>query len=59
VDLSTTITTPKTVSATLASFTNWSTSAAGQIVGMQWQFTPSGSSSCSVNATVTNIKFVP
>ena len=59
VALSTTITTPKTVSATLASFTNWSTAAAGQIVGMQWQFTSSGSSSCTVNATFTNIKFVP
>ncbi len=59
VDLSTTITTPKTVSATLANFTNWSATAAGQIVGMQWQFTASGSNSCSVNATVTNIKFVP
>jgi hypothetical protein len=59
VDLSTTVTTPKTVSATLASFTNWTAAAAGQIVGMQWQFTLSSGSSCTVNATFTNIKFVP
>jgi len=59
VDLSTAVTTPKTVSVTLASFTNWTSAAAGQIVGMQWQFTSSSGSSCSVNATFTNIKFVP
>jgi len=59
VDLSTTVTTPKTVTATLANFTNWSTTEAGQIVGLQWQFTHTGSSDCAINATFTNIKFVP
>ena len=59
VDLSTSVTTPKTVTATLANFTNWSAAEAGQIVGMQWQFTHSGSSDCAINATFTNIKFVP
>ena len=48
-----------TVTATLANFTNWSAAAAGQIVGMQWQFIRSGSSDCAVDATFTNIKFVP
>jgi hypothetical protein len=58
VDLSTAVaaSAPKTVSATLASFTNWSTTLAGQIVGMQWQFTGNG---CKIDATFTNIKFVP
>jgi hypothetical protein len=55
VDLSTTLTAPKTVSVTLSGMTNWSASAATQIVGIQWQFT----GNCSPNATFTNIKFVP
>jgi hypothetical protein len=46
------------VSATLSTFTNWSTAAAGQIVGLQWQFTSTGGT-CTPNATVTNIKFAP
>lgn len=59
VSLSTAVAAPgTTVTATLSSFTNWSTSAAGQIVGMQWQFTPSGGT-CTPNATFTNIKFLP
>ena len=58
--LSSPVTAPgTTVTATLANFTNWSAAAAGQIVGMQWQFIRSGSSDCAVNATFTNIKFVP
>jgi len=60
VDLSTAVAAPgKTVSANLASFTNWSTAAAGQIVGMQWQFLRSGNSDCVIDATFANIKFVP
>jgi len=47
-----------TVSVTLSSFANWSTAAAGQMVGMQWQFTSSGGA-CTPNATFTNIKFLP
>jgi hypothetical protein len=60
VDLSTAVAAPgRTVSATLASLTNWSTTAAGQIVGIQWQFTHSSGGACAVDATFTNIKFVP
>ena len=60
VDLSTAVAAPgKTVSTTLASFTNWSTAAAGQIVGMQWQFLRNGNSDCMIDATFANIKFVP
>ena len=57
VSLSGTVAAPGTaVSVTLSGMTNWSTSAAGQIVGMQWQFTSSGGT-CAANATITNIKF--
>jgi len=55
VDLGTTLTTPRTVSVTLSSMSNWAASAATQIVGIQWQFT----GTCSPSATFTNIKFVP
>lgn len=47
-----------TVSVTLSSMTNWTSAAAGQIVGVQWQFTPNGGT-CTPNATFTNVKFVP
>ena len=58
VDLATAVTTPKTVSVTLYTMTNWAASAATQIVGIQWQFASTGGS-CTPNATFTNIKFVP
>jgi len=47
-----------TVSTTLSSMTNWSSAAAGEIVGIQWQFTPNGGT-CTANATFTNITFTP
>jgi hypothetical protein len=56
VSLATTVAAPGTaVSATLSSLTNWSAAAGTQIVGLQWQFT----GACSIDATFTNIKFVP
>jgi hypothetical protein len=59
VNLSSAVAAPgTTVSATLSTFTNWSATAAGQIVGMQWQFL-SSSGTCTPNATFTNIKFLP
>ena len=52
-------TSPTTVNKTLTNFTNWSqTSSPGQVVGLQWQFTPSGSNTCTVDVTITNIKFL-
>jgi hypothetical protein len=48
----------KTVTETLSNFTNWSATAGGQIVGMQWQFSPSGGT-CTPDVTFTNIKFLP
>ena len=48
--------TPTTVSTTLSSLSNWSTVPAGQIVGVQWQFTAPGGT-CTPNVTFTNIKF--
>jgi hypothetical protein len=60
VALSTAVAAPgRMVSTALASFASWSTSAAGQIVGMQWQFTHGSGGDCAVDATFTNIKFVP
>jgi hypothetical protein len=64
VDVSTTITTPKTVTTTMSGMTNWVSSgtgaSAGQIVGIQWQFTHvSGSGNCPVDATISDVRFVP
>ena len=60
VDLSTAVASPgKTVTTTLSSFSNWSAAAAGQIVGLQWQFTHGSGGDCAVGTTFTNIKFVP
>jgi hypothetical protein len=56
VSLSTAVAAPgTTVSTTLSSLTNWSAAEGAQIVGVQWQFT----GTCSIDATFTNIKFVP
>jgi hypothetical protein len=41
-------------SATFGS--NWVAASATQLVGIQWQFT---GGSCTIDATFTNIKFVP
>ena len=52
-------TAPTTVNKTLTNFTRWSqTSSPGQVVGLQWQLTPSGSSTCKVDVTITDIKFI-
>jgi glucuronoarabinoxylan endo-1,4-beta-xylanase len=61
---------PQTVAVPLSSFSNWSATQAAQVVGLQWQWTYSGSNipadggvdasaACPVDATVTNIKFLP
>jgi hypothetical protein len=57
VDPTTLTTTPKTVTTTLNTMTNWTTAEGTQIVGVQWQFTSNGSSTCTPGATFTNIKF--
>jgi hypothetical protein len=46
-----------TVSVTLSSMSNWTSAAAGQLVGLQWQFTPNNGT-CTPNATFTNVKLV-
>jgi hypothetical protein len=52
------VTPPATnVSVTLSGLTNWSAAAGAQIVGVQWQFTSSGSNTCSPNVTFTNVRF--
>ena len=63
--------TPQTVKVPLSNFSNWSATTAAQVVGLQWQWTYSGSNIpadaavsdagavCPVDATVTNIKFLP
>jgi hypothetical protein len=58
VNTSSTISTPQTIVTQLSSFSNWSAANAAQIVGMQWQFTRSGSGACTPNMTFTNIKFL-
>jgi hypothetical protein len=52
--------TPTDVVKPLASFTNWSTANANQVVGLQWQLSnPSSASTCPIDVTITNIKFLP
>jgi hypothetical protein len=58
VSLSSTVSPPgNKISTTLSSFSNWSATPAGQIVGLQWQFT-SSNGTCTPNATFTNIEFL-
>jgi len=54
------ITYPRTVTVPLVSLSGWSTTAANQVVGLQWQFTNLvlGSTS-SIDVTITNIRFAP
>ena len=54
VDSTTLTTTPKTVTTTLNTMTNWTAAEGAQIVGVRWQFT---GSNCTLGATFTNIKF--
>ena len=66
------VSTPTTVTIPLANFSNWSATNAAQVVGLQWQWTYSGPAApadggvdagapaaCPIDATVTNIKFLP
>jgi glucuronoarabinoxylan endo-1,4-beta-xylanase len=61
---------PQTITEDLTNFSNWSSTQATQVVGLQWQWTWSGSNipdggtadasaGCPIDATVTNIKFLP
>ena len=60
---------PMTVTVPLGSFSNWSETSAAEVVGLQWQWTSRSSSpadggvdaspSCPIDATITNIKFLP
>jgi hypothetical protein len=60
VSLTTAVAAPgRTVAATLTGFTNWTTDSAGQIVGMQWQFTHGSGGDCAPDATFSNVKFAP
>lgn len=49
----------------LADFSNWSEANAKQVVGLQWQFTGTaidsdgGNTTCPINVTIQNIKFLP
>lgn len=53
---------PTEVTKTLADFSSWSSTNAGQVVGLQWQFTGTNldgdaGTSCPIDVTVTKIKF--
>jgi glucuronoarabinoxylan endo-1,4-beta-xylanase len=66
---------PMTITTPLSSFSNWTSVTAAELVGLQWQWTYSGSSTpadggadggvdaspaaCPIDATITNIKFLP
>jgi hypothetical protein len=62
IDLSTAVaaSSPKTVVKSLSSFSNWSSTNAAEVVGLQWQFTRASSSgTCTADVTVTEAKFLP
>lgn len=54
----------QTVTANLADFSSWSDENAGQIIGIQWQWTgnseldPDSGVGCPIDATISNVKFV-
>lgn len=54
-----------TVTASLSDFTNWSAANAGQVVGLQWQWTsnaeldPDAGKGCPIDVKITDIKFAP
>jgi glucuronoarabinoxylan endo-1,4-beta-xylanase len=55
---------PTTVTTLLSAFSNWSEATAGQVVGMQWQWTgtgvdPDAGVGCPIDVNITDIKFVP
>jgi glucuronoarabinoxylan endo-1,4-beta-xylanase len=54
---------PMVITTPLADFTKWSAANAGQVVGLQWQFTgtnvgPDAGASCPIDVRITGIKFV-
>ena len=63
--------TPMTITTPLSSFSNWTAANAAQVVGLQWQWTYSGSTNipadggvdagagCPIDASITNVKFLP
>ena len=62
--------TPTTITTPLSSFSNWTPANAAEVVGLQWQWTYSGSNNpadggvdasagCPISASITNIKFLP
>jgi hypothetical protein len=54
----------QTVTANLADFSSWSDENAGQVIGIQWQWTgnseldPDSGVGCPIDVTVSNVKFV-
>jgi glucuronoarabinoxylan endo-1,4-beta-xylanase len=54
--------TAQTVMVPLSSFSNWSAANAGQVVGLQWQFTGTSvdaGSTCPIDVAITGIQFLP
>ena len=54
---------PTVITTPLADFTKWSAANAGQVVGLQWQFTgtnvgPDAGASCPIDVSITGIKFL-
>jgi glucuronoarabinoxylan endo-1,4-beta-xylanase len=55
---------PTTVTVPLSDITNWSAQNAGQVVGLQWQWTvnskldPDAGAGCPITATITDVKFL-
>jgi hypothetical protein len=64
VDLSSAISSPKTVTTSLKTFSSWGDSNAAQVVGLQWQFTGTNvtgdaGATCPIDVTISNVKFLP
>jgi hypothetical protein len=56
--------TAQVITTPLASFSNWSTANANQVVALQWQFTgtqldPDAGVGCPINVNITSVKFLP
>lgn len=55
----------QTITTSLSDFSSWSDTNAGQVVGMQWQWTtngdldPDAGVGCPIDVTISNIKFLP
>lgn len=50
---------PAIITTPLASFSNWSAANAAQVVGLRWQFQPSGAAGCAFDITLDDVKFLP